>query len=386
MTAPDVWDVPGQGRAASVLRGAVAKGGVAHAWAFVGPAGVGQAEVGRVLAAALNCPSPVAPGQPCGTCSTCRRCLRGVYPAHREFVPTGLAHRVDDVRKEWLRAASLSPTEGAWKVLHVHDADRMTEAAANAFLKGLEEPPERTVWILDLADPDEIPETILSRCRALRFHGWSEAMLELEAERSGVEDRDQCALAARAALGSPVALRRLAATGGLDDFRRHRRVLAALRDEGPGYAIVAARELADEVARTVKERREAGRLELEHLAEQYGDEVPRAVRRQVEERHARHEREARLNVLQAALDDLVGWLRDCLLVAAGGDPAAAISADVPEALRADADHFGPAGLLAAVDAVMATREALELNVQAPLALEALFLLLSSRSRRTVPAG
>lgn len=377
MSAPDLWDVGGQQRATAVLREAVARGGVGHAWAFVGPAGVGQEAVGRALAAALNCPSPAGPGEPCGACGTCRRCARGAYPAHREFAPTGVFHRVEDVRNEWLHAASLSPSEGAWKVLHVYDADRMTEAAANAFLKGLEEPPERTVWILDLADPDELPETILSRCRALRFVGWSAGALEAEAARLGLTDPAERRLAARAALGSPVTLRRYAAASGLDDLRRHRRLLADLREQGQGHALVAARDLLDEVRRHVEERRDAARQELTDLAAQYGDEVPRGVRKQVEERHARHEREARLQVLQAALDDLVAWLRDCVVVACGGDVAQAIHADAADGLRADAAALGPGRLLAAVEAVMATRESLELNVQASLALEALFMQLSA---------
>lgn len=275
----------------------------------------------------------------------------------------------------------MSSTEGTWKVLHVHDADRMTEAAANAFLKGLEEPPERTVWLLDLADPDEIPETILSRCRALRFVGWSTSVLEEEAERLGMVHPGDRRLAAAASLGSPSVLRRLALPGGLDDLRRHRGILGALRAHGSGHALVAARELGDEVRRHTEVRKEAGRRELEDLAAQYGDEVPRGVRRQLEERHARHEREARLHILQAALDDLLCWLRDCVFVACGGDPADALNSDAPEDLRADAEHVGPAGLLSAIDTVMATREALELNVQAPLALEALFLQLSALSLR-----
>lgn len=377
MTAADLWDVPGQQRATAVLRRAVAGGGPGHAWAFLGPAGVGQEAAARALAAALNCPSPPQPGQPCGACSTCRRCARGAHPAYREFVPTGTVHRVDEVRREWLHAAMRSASEGAWKVLHVRDADRMNEAAANAFLKALEEPPEATVWVLDLADPDELPDTILSRCRGVRFAAWTPDALLAEAARAGLGDEAERRLAVRAALGSPVVLRRLAAPGGLDALRLHRSLVGRLRAEGPGHALVAARALADEVKTETDARKEEARRELAELATQYGDSVPRGVQRQVEERHARREREARIQVLQAALDDLVGWLRDCLLVACGGAPDDAVHADAADALRADADALRPAGLLAAVDAVVATRDALELNVQTGVALEALFLELST---------
>ncbi len=228
MTAAHVWDVPGQERAVAVLRGAAERGEVGHAWAFVGPAGVGQQAAARWLAATLNCPRP---DPPCGACDVCARCLRGTHPALAEFVPTGAFHRVDDVRDTWLRASSRSLVEGRVKVLRVVDADRLNEAAANAFLKALEEPPPATVWILDVADPDELPDTILSRCRALRFPPWPLPVLEREAERLGIVDPAERALAARAALGSPLTLRRLAAPGGLDDLRAHRALPRRLREE-----------------------------------------------------------------------------------------------------------------------------------------------------------
>ncbi|MBW3601996.1 MAG: hypothetical protein KY434_04755 [Actinobacteria bacterium] len=373
-----VWPAPAQKHAAGVLRASVERGDVTHAWAFVGPAGVGQRRAARALAAGLNCPAPDAP---CGACDVCDRCLRGVYPAYWEFAPTGAAHRVAEVRERWLPAAFRSAPEGRWKVLRVLEADRMNEAAANAFLKGLEEPPPATSWVLEVADPDELPDTVLSRCRVVRFAAWSPAALDAEARRLGLHDAGERALAVRACLGSPATLRRLAG-GGLDDLRRHRSIPRRLRDQGPGYALVAVRALDDEVRRHAAETKAAGRREREELTRLYGDEVPRGIARQVEERAARRERETRTRVLQAALDDLVAWYRDCLLVASGGDPAGALNLDAGDELRADAGALGPSGALGAADLVLATREGLELNVQHTLALEALFLELSSLTRST----
>lgn len=374
--APRVWDVPGQERAVAALRGAVARDEVSHAWAFVGPAGVGQERAARWLAAALNCCSA---SPPCGVCDVCDRCRRGVHPALWEFAPTGAMHRVDEVREQWLRTASRTLSEGRWKVLRIIDADRMNDAAANAFLKGLEEPPPRTVWVLDVTDPDELPDTILSRCRGVRFAPWPPGELDAEARRLGLDDREDRALAVRAALGSPLALRRLATAGGrgLDDFRSHRAIPARLRREGPGFALLAARALDDEVKWRVAALKSEGQAELATLRERLGDDLRRGLSKQVSDRHARREREARVATLSAALDDLLLWYRDCLLVAAGGDPVDAVNADAAEALRADATALGTRRLLAASDLVLATRENLELNVQQGLALEALLLQLSS---------
>lgn len=370
------WDVPGQEHAVAVLRGACARGEVGHAWAFVGTAGVGQEQAARALVAALNCPNAVE-GAPDGTCETCDRCRRGAYPAYWEFAPAGTVHRVVEVREQWLAAAYRTALEGRWKVLRILDADRMNEPAANAFLKALEEPPPNTVWILDVADPEELPDTILSRCRVVRFVPWTATALDALAIRLGLDDERDRGLAVRAALGSPVSLGRLAAPGGLDDLRSHRSVPRRLRSLGPGSAVVIARELDDEGRRRAAALGAEGKAELEALADLYGDATPRGVVRQVEERAGRRQREARLSVLQAALDDLVAWYRDCLLVRSGGDPADALNADDADALRADAAALDPSVVLASVDRVLQTRTDLELNLAQTLALEALFLDLAT---------
>lgn len=371
-----MWAVPGQQRATAALRGAVARGEVGHAWAFLGPARVGQQAAARALAAALNCPRPRSPGEPCGTCDVCQRCARGTFTSYREFIPAGAMHRVDDVRDEWLRAASRTASEGTWKVLRVCDADRMNETAANAFLKALEEPPERTVWVLDLADPDELPDTILSRCRALAFAAWTPADLQAEARRLGIEDLTDRELAVRVAGGSPAGLERLA-SGGLDDLRAHRDIPRRLREEGPGFALVAARAIVDEVKRGVRALEDEDKKAVADLADHYGDAVPRDLVKQMEDRKTRRVREKRTLIVQAALDDIVAWYRDCLLVGAGGDPADALNIDAPDALRVEAEALGATGILIAVDLLLATREALERNLQQTLALEALFIQLSA---------
>jgi len=376
-----LWDHLGQPVAAAALRRAAASGEVSHAWAFVGPAGVGQIEAGRALAAALNC--QVEPDG-CGHCEVCRRCLGGAFPALWEFALSGSAHRVVDVRERWLPAASHSSVEGDWKVLHVADADRLNDAAANAFLKGLEEPPPRTVWLLDLADPDELPDTILSRCRVLRFVPWTVEQLRAEAVTLGIA-ADDVELAARLAQGSPATLRRLA-DGGLDDVRAHRAIVTRLRTEGQGTALLAARAIDDEVKRRTAASKAAGKAELEALGELYGDSLPRAVAKQVEERLTREEREARGVCVQAALDDLLSWCRDALLLAAGGDAADVLHHDAVEEIRADAVVLGPARLLRITDLLQRAKEDLELNLQQTLALESLLLQIATLMMATPQAG
>lgn len=371
----DPWDIPGQSRAAAVLRGAAVRGELGHAWAFTGPRGVGQERAARALVATLACPDA---SPPCGSCDACERALRGAHPALEDFPPSGPAHRVDDVRERWLRSASRTSTE--WKVLRIPDADRMTDAAANAFLKGLEEPPPRTVWLLEVADPQALPETILSRCRALRFAPLDTATLAAEAARHGIDDPDEQALAARVCLGAPDRLATLAVQG-LATVRAHRSLPRRLREGGQGQALVLAKEIEDEAKAAEKVADDEHTDALDGLRRAHGDAPPRALERELSERHERRRRELRTAAAQAALDDLAAWYRDVLVIQGGGDRAAVVHVDATDELAADAAALSPEVALGALDEVIATRAKLETAVTMRLALEAAFVRIAAAGLR-----
>lgn len=364
------WDIPQQERAAGVLSGAVERGDIGHAWAFVGPPDVGQQQAARTFAAAANdaLDDDVTRG----------RFMRGAHPAYREFIPTGAFHRKEDVHGQWLEAANTTVKEGRVKVLRIVAAELMNSQAANAFLKALEEPPPGTVWILDLADPEEVPDTILSRCRVVTFAAWTPSALADLGRSLGMEEAD-AALAARASMGSPTALRRLADPHSLADYRTHRRWLARLREEGPGYALHATAGLKAEIGRRGKAIEAEGTAAAESLSELYGDEVPRPVLKELEERYKRMARAEQSTTLQQALDDVVAWCRDVLVVAGGGGTDDVRNVDALDDLRDDAAAFSAGMLLDTCDEALHTREAIEVNVRWDLAIEAFLLGAHTRS-------
>jgi DNA polymerase-3 subunit delta' len=215
--------VRGQPAAVDVLTRAIASGRVAHAYAFVGPPGVGRKLTAIEFAKALLCPHPMPltssplPGgerrrgtaHEAGSCAICRRVEAGIHPDYMLIAPTfpegktsgTLLIRIEAIRQLEQRAA-LCPAEGAWKVFIVDDAGRMTAEAPQAFLKTLEEPPARTVIILILAHTRELPATVLSRCQVVRFMPLHEEEAVALLEARGM-DEGTARLLARASQGRP---------------------------------------------------------------------------------------------------------------------------------------------------------------------------------------
>ncbi|MBP7775788.1 MAG: AAA family ATPase [Acidobacteria bacterium] len=161
-------DIVGHRHLTSLLARAVARGTMPPTLLLAGPAGVGKWRVARAIAAAVNCPAPVE-GDACGACRSCDRIARGIHV-------DVLALQADDTGKikvEVARAAleecGFRPFEGQRRVVLVRDADALVEAAQNALLKSLEEPPPATVFVLTSAAPDALLRTVRSRTMRLTF-------------------------------------------------------------------------------------------------------------------------------------------------------------------------------------------------------------------------
>ena len=204
------WDgIIGHERNIARLRTMLRDGRLSHALLFAGLAGVGKRKTAQVLAAAFLCRGKDAP---CGACPSCRALLAGTHPDYIELAPelrgkgTRLI-RVDDVRR-MERAVSRKPMlSGRFAVL-VDEAETMNEAAANALLKTLEEPPGETLFILVTARPAALLPTILSRLSPVRFGALTPEEIEDALAARGVESAAARALAAAAdgSLGQALAL------------------------------------------------------------------------------------------------------------------------------------------------------------------------------------
>ncbi|MGD0827225.1 MAG: DNA polymerase III subunit delta' [Desulfobaccales bacterium] len=182
-------EILGQERVISHLKTAAQKGRLSHAYLFLGPEGVGKASTARALAAALNCQEPLADGDACGACASCRRLAAGVHPDFLAISPTKesnqkLQIKIDQIR-EFRRLTAYPPFGDGWRVALIKPAEALTafnDAAANALLKTLEEPPERHLLVLTAQVEADLLPTVVSRCHKLAFVPLPAALVARELE------------------------------------------------------------------------------------------------------------------------------------------------------------------------------------------------------------
>ena len=186
-------EILGQERVISHLKTAAQKGRLSHAYLFLGPEGVGKASTARALAAALNCQEPFGDGDACGACASCRRLAAGVHPDFLVISPTSESLqpqiKIERIR-EFRRLTAYPPFGGGWRVALIKPAEALNavnNAAANALLKTLEEPPERHLLVLTSQVEADLLPTVVSRCHKLAFVPLPAALVARELrERRGL--------------------------------------------------------------------------------------------------------------------------------------------------------------------------------------------------------
>ncbi|MFJ9946643.1 DNA polymerase III subunit delta' [Kitasatospora sp. NPDC091207] len=354
-----------------------------HAWLFTGPPGAGQITAARAFAAALQCTSPdlALGGTPgCGFCDGCHTVLAGSHADVKYVRTDGLSIGVGDMRALVLRASSY-PTGGRWSVILVDAAHRLTEAAANALLKGVEEPSPRTVWLLCAPSVQDVLPTIRSRCRLLVLRQpAAEAVADMLVNRDGV-DPGTARLAALAGQGDIERSRRLA----VDDQARTRRtevLRIPLEVADIGGCLAAAQRLVDtakadaEALAETQDAKETDDLKAAYGAAE-GSKAPRGMAGAVKELEKRQKSRAtrtRRETLGVALLDLLGFYRDVLALQLGAGGALS-NEDQRQALNRVAQAGPPEGTLRRIEAVLACRQALDRNVDPLLAVEAMTVAL-----------
>ncbi len=386
-----VWDdLIGQDETSAVLQRAAAAaaeiaagrpappGVMTHAWLFTGPAGSGRSVAARALCAALQC-ERVPRG--CGECSACRTVHARSHPDVHSVVPQGLSISVAEMRGVVARAAR-RPAMGRWQVVVIEDADRLTEQASNALLKAIEEPAPRTVFLLCVPSlhPEDVLVTIRSRCRLVSLRIPPADAVAGVLEREGVH-ATVAAWAAAAGQGHVGRSRRLVRDAAARD--RRAAVLAIPASLTSMQACLAAADhlvgAAEGEAAAISAELDSGEADALQIALGGGGTgkgtatttrgtagAIKELERRQKSRSTRTQRDA----LDRALVDLAAFYRDVLVVQSAA-PVAPAHPDFAEDALMVAQRVPPAGVLQRLDAVLACRTALELNVKPRIAVEAL---------------
>lgn len=390
-----VWDdLTGQGAAIEVFRAAAesstrqsgsASGdgsadSMTHSWLITGPPGSGRSNLAYAFASALLCRNGG-----CGVCADCIQVAARTHPDLAVLATERVIISIDEVRK-LVSSSQFSPSVSRYRVVVIEDADRMAERTSNVLLKALEEPPERTVWILCAPSEADLLPTIRSRVRSVRLRVPStDDVAALLIKRDGVD----AVLAERAARESQshIGMAHRLATNDDARERRAETIELALSIATVGDAVRGAArllEIAGADAQAITEERDAEEraAALRSLGVEPGQAVPPALRSQLKALEDDQKRRATRSLrdgIDRILTDLLSLFRDVMLLQLGAH-IELVNEAIGDRLREIALGNDSSSTLSAMDAVAVARRRIAANVAPALTLEALLITVAEANR------
>jgi DNA polymerase-3 subunit delta' len=348
---------------------------MSHAWLFTGPPGSGRSNIAKVFAAALVCQE-----KGCGSCEACKTALAGTHPDVELVDVSGLSIKIDEIR-EIVSRSSWGASSSNWRVVVIEDCDRMTEAAANALLKALEEPGASMIWLLCAPTLHDVLPTVRSRCRHLNLKTPTTSEIAGYLVEKLDVSHDQAKFAAEISQGHIGKAIRLLRTPESKDIRKKTfAILFSIKSEKD--AIRAAAQLI-EIAQEQVELRTAASIEKEldefRAMMQNGSKgMLSGGAKAIKD----FERDQKTRSSRAIKDELDGYLldytslfRDCLL-----SEGSWTNSDLSTEILNYAKQLPKGSIKTILNNLNALRERLATNASQPLLLEAFFTSLALHSR------
>jgi len=344
-----------------------------HAWLFTGPPGSGRSNAAIAFAAALVC---VEGG--CGTCVDCVTVKNGTHADVEVMSTEGLSIKIDEIRELVFRA-SWSPSVANYRVVVMEDADRLTESAANALLKAIEEPNQQTVWLLCAPSTTDVLPTIRSRTRSLLLRTPSVTAVADLLTREGISPR-MARFASSASQGHIGRARYLAthesARSSREDILKS---IASVRDIASAFT--AAQTLVDSAkAEAESEAEIRNEREIQAMKDAWGTQTTKisssntkAIKELEKEQKSRTTRMVR-DYLDRALLDIATLYRD-ILITQSGETGELINKDMTQVIIDLSARHDSVATVAKLQAIMAGRETLARNAAPLLTVEGLMLQL-----------
>jgi DNA polymerase-3 subunit delta' len=344
-----------------------------HSWLFVGPPGSGRSNAAVAFAASLVCKE-----NGCGICIDCTTVISSTHVDVERFNTSGLSIKADEVR-ELISRSSWSSSVGGWRIVIIEDADRLTQTAANALLKTIEEPESHTVWLLCAPTLSDVPVTIRSRCRHVQLRTPSTKSVEEFLLNIAKVDSVTASFSARVSQGH-IGRARYFATNQDAQLRRKEVLALPLSLKDIDLCFKAAQRLvniAEEQAKNENSERDA--LELKELQDAYQGTGrvlisggAKAVKDLEKEQKSSTTRSIRDNI-DASLLDIATFYRDVLVVQSESNEI--LNVDLVEEITNYARTTSGRRTLEQIDLVLTARTNLSRNAALLATLEALFCAL-----------
>ncbi len=354
----------GQPQVRSFLRAAVSSGRVGQSYLFTGPAGSNKTTAAYALAQAVLCPEGG-----CGTCAACKRVMRRRHPDVRYVAPEGATGYLVEQIREIVQDVHLAPIQATKKVYILDRVDRMNAAAANAFLKTLEEPPADVVLILLGRTVDAVLPTIVSRCQVVPFrHIPAKEAVGIVRQNASV-DAVQARVALEACRGSISAA--IEFCRGTERFAFRANVidmLAHLRLSDDLDVLQYAARLLEAAQAPLDLVRSAQKEELAASAEFMAN----AALKQIELRNKRTLSAKSVQMLGQLTAIVRSWLRDVLVTCAGA-PELVINTDVRDTIEEAATWAAEPSVARAIVACDETDRAIAYNVSPETCIDVLLI-------------